>query len=220
LSEQIKAQAPRVEPIDKHPPEGFGQILVLNLFKGALKLLFRLRYHGMENVPEKGPFILVANHQSMVDVPAVLCEFRPWVYMLAKIELFKHALPSRFFYWYGAFPVNRQKMDLSSAKRTLTVLRRGGVVGIFPEGTRVKAQENPRAHQPSSGVIYFARKAQCSILPVSINRPYKLFRRNHIYVGPPLSLSDLSKELGEGAGDELLVKQLRKKVYELQNHEY
>lgn len=185
-----------------------------------MQLLYHLRYHGMENVPERGPFILVANHQSMLDVPTILCKFRPWVYMLAKIELFKKPWPSRFFYWFGAFPVNRKKMDLSAAKRTLTVLNRGGVVGIFPEGTRVKSHENPHSHPPSSGVIYFAKKVQCPILPVSINKPYKLFRRNHIYVGAPLALSDLVRDPDENVADAVLAERLMKKVYELQNYDY
>ncbi len=219
MSEPGKVHEPKIEPIDKRPPGSFGQLVVLRFLQFITHFLYRLRYHGMEHVPAQGPFILVANHQSMFDVTAILCKFRPWVYMLAKSELYKYALPSRFFYWYGAFPVNRKKPELSTIKRSLAVLRRGGVIGLFPEGTRVKRAEHPRVHPPSTGAVYFARKANCPILPVSINKPYRLFRKNHVYVGAPLSLETLAESAGstdlQAISDEMM-----RRVYALQNYEY
>ncbi len=220
MPDKIKVHEPKVEPIDKRPPQGLGQYIVLYILLFITKFLYRVRYHDMENIPKEGPFVLVANHQSMFDITAILCKFRPWVYMMAKAELYKYAWPSRFFYWYGAFPVNRQKPELSAIKRALAVLKRGGVIGLFPEGTRVKRSEKPSAHPPNSGAIFFAKKMNCPILPVSINKPYKLWRPNHIYVGKPLSLEDLAQGLGENPSNEALTEALMKKVYALQNYVY
>ncbi len=211
-----KVYPPKIEPIDKRPPENFGQRLVLSLLRGLTQFLFHLRFTGKENIPEKGPLIVVSNHQSMFDVTALLCHIQPWVYMMAKAELFMYPLLYRFFYWYGAFPVNRQKVELTTAKRAFSILKRGDFLGIFPEGTRVKKKQQAGTHRANSGVIYFAQKMNCPILPVSINKPYRLFRRNRVIIGQALRLDDLKQGLGEKPSHEDLAQELMRRVYALQ----
>lgn len=215
-----KVYPPKIEPIDKKPPENFGQRLVLAFLRQLTQFLFHLRFQGKENIPEKGPLIVVSNHQSMFDVTALLCHIKPWVYMVAKVELFRYPLLYRFFYWYGAFPVNREKMELSTAKRAFTVLKRGDFLGIFPEGTRVKKTQLAGVHKANSGVIYFAKKMNCPILPISINKPYKYFRRNQVVIGKPLSLDELKQGLGDNPSHEDLAQELMRRVYALQNMTY
>lgn len=211
---------PKIEPIEKNPPENFGQGLVLFLLRLLTQFLFHLRFTGKENIPAKGPLIVVSNHQSMFDVTALLCNIRPWIYMVAKSELFTYPLLNRFFYWYGAFPVKRQKMEMSTAKRAITILKRGDFLGIFPEGTRVKRSQKPGVQRANSGVIYFAKKLNCPILPVSINKPYKLFWRNHVKIGKALSLDDLKRGLGKNPSNDDLAQELMRRVYALQNLNY
>lgn len=206
------------EPIARRPLESPLQRFVLGLIFGLTNLIFPLRYHGLERLPAEGPFVLICNHQSMFDVPVLLSKIRPWLYTMAKTELFRFPPLRRFLCWYGAFPVNRHKPEPSALKRALTLLRRGDAVGIFPEGTRIKRREPAGRGPYNKGAIYLAEKVGCPVVPVCINKPYRAFRLNHVYVGEPVSLRALEAELrecGAGTGPEDKIRILMERLYAL-----
>jgi 1-acyl-sn-glycerol-3-phosphate acyltransferase len=130
-----------------------------------LRLLYRLRFVDTENLPRSGPFVVSGNHVSYLDpVLLALSTFRPISYM-AKTELFEGA---RWFAWLlrhlRAFRVRRDRADreaLVEAKRRLDA---GGIVGIFPEGTRTDG----RLGEAHGGAALVALRSGVPIVPVGI----------------------------------------------------
>src|ERR1044071_2568586 len=104
-----------------------------------LRLLFRPKVTGLENVPVKGGAILAPNHQSFLDdllVPLVLKKRR--LTILAKAEYWDHWYTRWFFKWAGCVPVRREGGSASRAAidTAVATLREGNLVALFPEGTR------------------------------------------------------------------------------------
>lgn len=110
---------------------------------GALLwLLVRLRVEGREHVPEQGPFIVACNHVFDVDIVGLAYALYPLhVHYMAKEELFRGKALGSLVRGLHAYPVNRARPGPSFVKHTLAILQSGGVVGIFPEGTRYHTGE-------------------------------------------------------------------------------
>lgn len=101
-----------------------------------LRPYYRPRILGRENVPRSGPAVLAMNHDSLLDIPfLVLASPRP-VWFMAKGELFRGRLASWFSHVLGGFPVRRGGYDLGAVRAALEVIRRGLLLGMYPEGTR------------------------------------------------------------------------------------
>src|SRR3954451_19394710 len=103
-----------------------------------LQVYFRMTRVGREHVPKDGPVILAANHRSFLD-PFIIgvCVRRP-IYFVAKRELFERRWQGWILNALGAFPIRRGESDAESMETALEILRRGDVVVIFPEGTRIR----------------------------------------------------------------------------------
>jgi 1-acyl-sn-glycerol-3-phosphate acyltransferase len=118
--------------------EGFGR------FHGpaaaAVKVVttryYRPSVTGADRVPPTGPAVLAANHDSLIDIPILVSATRRPVWFMAKEELFRGSVASRFFHALGGFPVRRGGPDLEAVRGGLEVLRRGRVLGMYPESTR------------------------------------------------------------------------------------
>src|SRR3984893_12337625 len=108
------------------------------LLTPILRFFFRVRVEGMENVPQDGPVILASNHVSFSDSIFLPLVLRRRVTFVAKAEYFEDRKTAWFFRAVGQIPIKREggsasQRALASAKE---VLDRGGVFGIYPEGTR------------------------------------------------------------------------------------
>jgi 1-acyl-sn-glycerol-3-phosphate acyltransferase len=130
-----------------------------------LHTYFRLKIHGAENVPTKGPLVIVSNHASNFDPPIVSnCVRRPVAYM-AKEELFKVPILNQAIALYGAYPVNRGSADRQAIRSALQFLEAGWAVGLFLEGTRTP---DGRINDPKRGAALIAAKAAVPLLPVCV----------------------------------------------------
>ena len=138
-----------------------------------LGIFYPLRISGARRLPE-GPVVLVSNHISNWDVLALGRVFDRQICFMAKKELFKNPLLRRIVEGLGAFPVDRGGADVGAIRRSLELLSSGGVVGIFPQGTRVK---DDSSFEMADGASMIALRARASIVPVHIVGPYRLFRR-------------------------------------------
>jgi len=137
---------------------------------------YNLKVSGQENVPHSGPFIVVSNHQSSLDIIANSLALKPalthshmWPWAKTDIERGKEG-PMGWALWkvFGVIPIDREKKDHSEAiLLSLKCLRRGELVFVFPEGTRSK----PKELKPFQfGVANLARAAPAPILPVAVYR--------------------------------------------------
>ncbi len=134
----------------------------------AIAKLARLSVEGRENIPEKGPVLLVSNHRSFMDPPLVAYAVmkRP-VFFMAKEELFKTPFISTLIkHWGNGFPVKRGKFDLKAMKTALTILRKGELLCLFPEGTRAP---KGKFLKPKIGTGMIALKANVPIIPCFID---------------------------------------------------
>lgn len=133
------------------------------LSRWLIRRRFDVRLHHADRVPRTGPVLLAANHVGAVDGP-VLAIFSPRpVHALTKEEMFGGRLGG-FLRTAGQFPVDRFHPDPAGVRSCLRVLRDGGVIGIFPEGTR-GAGDLARVHR---GAAYFALVTGAPVVPVAI----------------------------------------------------
>jgi 1-acyl-sn-glycerol-3-phosphate acyltransferase len=123
-------------------------MVVRGLTSLGLGSWFRIHATGAEHVPEHGLAIVAANHKSFLDAFFVGLSIRRRVHFMAKSELFREA-----FGWLlvrlGAFPVRRGEGDAFALETARAILDAGGVLVVFPEGTRVDEPE--RSGRPTMG---------------------------------------------------------------------
>ncbi|WP_018130763.1 lysophospholipid acyltransferase family protein [Effusibacillus pohliae] len=159
---------------------------VRTLLRILYSILFPLDVRGKEHIPKEGPVLLCANHISLLDPPAIGIWLERRISFFAKAELFKIPLLASILRQLGAIPVRRGARDRKALTATLEVLKQGGMVGIFPEGTRVKSG---MLEEAKKGVAFFALRSDAVVVPTAIIGPYRLFRKTKIVYGPPVDLS-------------------------------
>ena len=155
----------------------------------VIRLLFPMRIHHAERIPD-GPMVVCAPHSALVDPILIMSmlSIRRYPRFLAKKELFSIPVVGAFLRWIGMIPVDRGKADISSIKAALKVLKEEGIIGIFPEGTRVQEEQ---ASQAKTGAVMLASRTGVPILPIWMPRKKRLFRRVDLVVGEPYGLPAL-----------------------------
>jgi 1-acyl-sn-glycerol-3-phosphate acyltransferase len=171
-------------------------------------LLSRVRTEGREHIPSHGSAVLAANHQSFCDsffLPLVL---RRRVTYVAKAEYFDNWRTAWFFRAAGQIPMNRGGGDASqrALDTAMTVLDTGGLLGIYPEGTRAP---DLRLHKGHTGVARLALRCDVPIIPVGIigtravqppgSNLMRPFHSVTIRFGPPLTYAYEGKTTITGA---------------------
>jgi 1-acyl-sn-glycerol-3-phosphate acyltransferase len=153
-----------------------------------------LEVRGRENIPARGPLLVVANHLNLTDPPLLGISLGRKMMFMAKEELFRSPLTACFVGGFGAFPVHRGKVDRQALRISHQVLTDGLALIMFPEATRSKTARLQRAF-PGSALI--AMRSGVPILPVGIAGTEKIkgigwiLRRPRITVniGRPFHLS-------------------------------
>lgn len=137
------------------------------ILQPAMHLYFRLRRIGRANIPAEGPVILASNHRSFLDPWTVgTCLRRP-VHFVAKRELFERGrLTAWLLNSLGAYPVRRGESDEETVATSRAILARGGVVMIFPEGTRIR---HGGLAEPHRGVGRLALETGAPVVPVAVH---------------------------------------------------
>ncbi|MDQ1696984.1 MAG: 1-acyl-sn-glycerol-3-phosphate acyltransferase [Frankiaceae bacterium] len=134
---------------------------VRRLAAGLLRLVFRIRLTGLEHLPRSGPVLIAGNHTGFLDGPLVMILLpRPSAF-LVKSELYDGPF-RRVLSFARQIPVRRGAPDRTALRRALDVLAGGGVLGVFPEGTRGQGRLETVQH----GIGYLALRAGCPVVPV------------------------------------------------------
>ena len=171
--------------------------LVKHVFLGPLlKLLYRPKARGLENVPAEGPIILAANHVSFMDSLFIPLVLKRRVVYLGKSDYFDSAKTRWFFKLVNVIPVKRDGGTAGEAaiRAGVRELEKGLVVGIYPEGTR---SPDGRLYRGKTGVARMAILANAPVIPVGVfgtrelqppdRKMPKLSGRIQIVFGKPLS---------------------------------
>jgi len=160
-----------------------------SVLRPSTRAAFDVRVTGTENVPHDGGLVVAANHRSYLDPPLLGAWFPRTIHFMVKLELFKTFILGRLIRAVHAFPIDRDRADVASIRQALRILKRGDVVGIFPEGTRNLAGEA----QARGGAVLLGATAHCPIVPVAlVNTQYAVRRlrasKVEVRIGEPMVL--------------------------------
>ncbi|SEO10738.1 1-acyl-sn-glycerol-3-phosphate acyltransferase [Actinacidiphila rubida] len=136
-----------------------GRALAIGLING----LWRTRVLGAWRMPAHGPVILAGNHSHNVDGPLLMGTAPRPVHFLVKQQAFVGPLDP-FLRSIGQIAVDRENADRTAITAALGVLERGGVLGIFPEGTRAGGD----FAELRAGLAYFAVRSGAPVVPVAV----------------------------------------------------
>lgn len=165
------------------------------LVSPVVRAVFRMRFSGLENIPEHGGLILCSNHLSVIDPVFLAVAVKRQIRYMAKSELFDDhgGLARRLLYALGAFPVRRNTGDAGSVKTAVSIVEEGGVLGIFPQGGCVRGDVPFR---PKAGIALVASRAQSPVLPACIDGggTIKPLRRVTVRFGPVIPFEALGLE--------------------------
>lgn len=185
-----------------------------SLLAPVADLYFGLRGTGQERLPD-GPFILAANHSSLLD----------WVFVARFVERPVRFVLSREFFdqpgfrWayeqLGVIPIREGRVELGAVRQLFATLARGEIVGFFPEGRITRDGE---LLPPHPGIIALAARAGVAIVPAGVRGAFEAFPRDalvprpravRVRFGDPLpvpSEAAADRELQRRLADELMAR--------------
>ena len=168
--------------------------VILFIIKVVYTLIYRPHFHGTENIPGKDKsYIICSNHISANDVIFMAWKLPCQPHYVAKEEIMKNPIIRFFANIFGVIPIKRGGADIGAIKKAIDAVKNGGVLGIFPQGTRRKGAA-PQVSQFRSGVGMMAAHAHADVLPMYIktkNYRIKWFRRVDVYFGELIKYEEL-----------------------------
>lgn len=165
------------------------------LFWPLFKFIYRPRIIGKDNIPNKGALVIASNHKHAMDPLMIALTTKRTIHYLAKKELFVGVFKI-FFNLVGTLPVDRKNKNKDTISKAEEMLNSGGVIGIFPEGTRNKISDDLLPLK--KGAVFLAKNTNSKIVPIYIKGKYKLFGKElEVIVGKPYKVTkDVEEELG------------------------
>ncbi|WP_422926443.1 lysophospholipid acyltransferase family protein [Singulisphaera sp. PoT] len=180
----------------------------------ALYSLGGIRASGRNNLPTKGGALLVSNHASHLDVFILGIPLHRPLNYVARSTLFFPPLGT-LIRSVGGFPIQREGMGAQGLKETLKRLKSGGIVALFPEGTRTK---NGEIGEFKSGIAVLAARAKVPIIPAAVAGTFEAWPRSRmfpkaapvsIHYGTPITPEELSQLDGDAMTDLIRVRVLQ-----------
>jgi 1-acyl-sn-glycerol-3-phosphate acyltransferase len=185
---------------------------------------------GLQNVPKKGAYIIVANHASYMDHFLIMCTLVPYVnrkiHHLAKKEHFDNILKRIWHNYAGAVPLDRESGGKETLRWAIKSLKQGKIIAIHPEGTR---SLNGKLQKGKTGAARLALAARVPVLPLGLIGTFEIlpkgkyipkFKRATINIGKLMHFDRyyekrLNKELLRNLTDDIMeeIAQLSRQKY-------
>jgi len=157
-----------------------------------LKILYRPKVYGIENIPNEGAVIFAGNHRHAFDSVLVMANTERKVHYMAKESLFK-GIHGKIFEEIGIIKVYRTKSNPKAVIEAEKILKQGGAIGIFPEGTRNKTEQELLKFR--HGTVAIAQRSSSLIIPFAIKGKFRLFRKGlSIEFGTPIDITQMEIE--------------------------
>lgn len=144
--------------------------------RSCSKVLWGVEYQGVENIPIHGGVIIAVNHQSYGDPFWLAVPIKRPIRYLAWSEVFSWPVVGKVIGLFGAWPLQVEGSNPSVIRRSLTWLRNGGAVVIFPEGGR--GLPDGSMIRMKAGAVRMALEAEVPILPVTIRGANRVWPSN------------------------------------------
>lgn len=161
-----------------------------------MRVLYRYRVTGLENVPREGPTIFAMNHLHIFDPAAAGAAIPRQVVVMAADKWADHWFVRLFLKGAGTIYVRRGEVDRNALRASLQVLEAGGAMALAPEGTRSRTGTLQRG---KPGIAYLATRTHAVIVPVACwgverFRDWKRLKRPActVSVGQPFRLEESS----------------------------
>jgi 1-acyl-sn-glycerol-3-phosphate acyltransferase len=160
-------------------------LLGRQMFRIMFKLFYRYCIEGSQNIPNTGGAVIAPNHISFFDPPLTGAAMKRPLYSMAKKELFDIPVFGWTIKQTNAFPVKRGVQDTSAVRHAFSLLEKGRLLLMFPEGTRSRDGKLGKAR---AGAGMVACNAQVPLIPVKIENTNMMlkFKRIKIKYGKPI----------------------------------
>ncbi len=165
-----------------------------------LTFAYRCRYWNAQRVPDRGPVLLVANHQSFLDpvILGVAGHHRPF-YAMARLTLFRHPLFRWLIRTLRAIPIDQEATDIGAVRRCVNVLREGRALLVFPEGGRTL---DGRTAPFAAGTLVLIKRARPTVIPVAIEGAHNVWPQHRRL---PRAFGRIGAMYGQPIGAETLL---------------
>ncbi len=181
-------------------------IIGFNILKFLLTPIFNFYYKptiiNKEAIPKTGAVIIAGNHRHLFDQCLVIPSTSRMIHYMAKKEYFDSFKTKWFFETAGCISVNRKIKDTSATTSAIELLKRGEVLGIFPEGTRNKTNDILLPFK--YGTVSMAYKTNATIVPFAIRGEYKKSKNNLVIeFGKPFKVNENLEESNKQLEEEV-----------------
>jgi len=178
------------------------KLFIIKIAKLIINLFFKIKIQNIDKLIKGDNYIIACNHSSYLDPILLIIFINNDINFIAKKELFKTFFVSFFVKLYDSISVDRNNFNPITLKEAIKRLKNNKVVGIFPEGTRVKDLSKSKAYPGVSILAYYTNKP---IIPIKIEgnlsvksqlfkNLLKLKRTNmNIIVKDPIEINDFVK---------------------------
>lgn len=139
--------------------------LLRSLARLMVAVLMKPRVTGLENVPKKGPALIVINHLGDADVLLGLSFLPRPVEAMAKLELYDMAILGKLLDWFGVIWVHRGSPDRNALRAALEAFSQGRLVGLAPEG---RQSVTGGLEGGTGGAAYLALKGEVPVVPIAL----------------------------------------------------
>jgi len=169
--------------VEMEPVYGFFHYLATVVYG----MFFRGEVIGLENLPQKGAFLIAANHASFLDPPFIGSQVPRQIAYFARKTLWKPGFASWWLDEVGTIPVDRDGgQDVSAIKRVLRALQNNKGLILFPEGTRTS---NGALQEPKAGVGLIVCRSQVPVIPARIFGSFEAFGKGRgLRLGTPVTV--------------------------------
>jgi 1-acyl-sn-glycerol-3-phosphate acyltransferase len=142
---------------------------------GVSRVLWKIEFRGVENIPKNGGLIVAANHQTYLDPFWISLQIKRPTRYLAWSAAFRWPIVGQALTLFGAWPLALEGSDPAPIRRSLQWLRSGGAIVIFPEGGR--ATSEGELERFKAGAVRLSLEANVPILPVTIKGGNRVWPR-------------------------------------------
>jgi len=156
-------------------------------------------------MPAQGGVIIASNHASFFDPPIVGCGLKSrYVRFLARDSLFQNRVGAWWARNVGVVSIDRNRGDIAAFKAAFSVLKAGGALCLFPEGTRTL---DGKLQLPKAGIGFLIMKAEVPVVPVYVKGSFAAFPKGAkwirpskitVHYGPPITPAEF-RRLDSGA---------------------